>query len=81
MADRLKNRRAESGLGTVNTDLTRTTPRSDPRFYDEPEEGTEKPATGGVRVAGGKISASAQVLPGQPAGWPRNDSPITVRGK
>jgi len=67
---------AEPALGTVNTDLTRSHPRREPRFYPEPETQAEGTPEGGLSVSGGKISVSKQVLPQQPAGWPRNDTPF-----
>lgn len=78
MASDLKRRHgtAEPALGTVNTDLTKSTPRREPRFYPEPEIPTEGTPEGGLSVGGGKISVSKQVLPAHPAGWPRNDSPF-----
>lgn len=79
MPSNLKRRAgtAEPALGTVNTDLTKSTPRRDPRFYPEPEEPTEPAAEGGLKVAGGKIAVSKQVLPPHPAGWPRHDTPFS----
>ena len=42
MPGNLKNRlRSESSIGTVNTDLSRTTPPSDPRFLPEKDEPLE----------------------------------------
>jgi hypothetical protein len=39
MPGNLKNRaRTEPSIGTVNTDLTRTTPLADPRFVAEKDE-------------------------------------------
>jgi hypothetical protein len=42
MSGNLKNRlRSESSIGTVNTDLSRTTPPADPRFMPEKDEPLE----------------------------------------
>lgn len=73
---------AEPALGTVNTDLTKVTARSDPRFYPDPApaETPGEAATGGLAILGGRLSVSKQTLPAHPAGWPHNDSPIKLGG-
>ena len=71
MPGNLKNRlRKESSIGTVNTDLSRTTPPADPRFLAEKDDPLEEQAPGlVVRRSGSElqITVPRQKLPDLPA--------------
>jgi hypothetical protein len=80
MAGNLKNRRAESALGTVNTDLSRTTPQTDPQFIADAtteEEKVENPS--GMTITGkspnAKITAKPQALSSTLPGYPKGGRP------
>ena len=78
MPGNLKNLRAEPAGGTVNVDLSRTTPRADPRF--QPERGEPEPDTAGELAINGKspdarIAVPHQKLPDLPP--PRGEMPFT----
>jgi hypothetical protein len=81
MPGNLKRPQAESAIGTVNSDLSRTATQADPRFLQEPD-GEENPAPeSGLKVEGkgpdAKIVVKPQALSSTIPGYPRN-KPIFV---